>query len=185
MTKKILFTSILSFLLFNLATAQYEEEISTIRKQFAEISKGVGYTESIPHFADEDCRFTINVKKKGKEISMIELKRMEDTRSYSYQYYYKNDNLFFVYTRNDINEGEDENGKLTFRVFEYRHYFDGTQCIKSLYRGFKYQEKEPNVKSTEFFDYFKAYNERELADKLLEYGNEGKWDKICGLVVPI
>jgi len=185
MTKKLLLLSVLSFLYFFTGFAQDDEEINIIRNQFSKINKGVGYTQSTPHLADDDCRFTIEIKKKGDEIRMIELRRIEDTRGYTYQYYYWDGEPFFVYTQNDINEGENEDGVLTFRHYEYRHYFSGYQCIRSLYRGFRYTDKEPNVKSIEFMDYFKAYDERDRAEKLLDYAEKGLWNKICEMNIPI
>ncbi len=189
MTNRLFLFSIFS-LIFSLSVfAQDDEEINIIRNQFKEINKGTGYTQSTPHLADDNCRFTVEIKKKDNKIRMIELRRTEETRSYIYKYYYQDGEPFFIFTQNDINEGENEgeneDGTKTFRHYEYRHYFSGYRCIRSLYKGFRYTDKEPDIKNTEFMDYFKAYDERDRAEKLFNYAEKGKWDKICEMNIPI
>ena len=169
----------------SMAQQENEEAIKVIRHRFAEIENEKAYIQMTPHLADDTCRFTIEIKKKNNKIYKIELRRVENTRAYTYQYYYWDGELFFVYTRNDINEGENDKGIVTFRVFEYRHYFLGTRCIRSLYRGFRYTDKEPSVKNIEFMDCFKAYEERERGDKLLEYAEKNEWKSICQMHIPL
>ncbi len=181
--KKILLIWVLSSAWWSLLAQnedyEYQEELNIIKEQFKEINNGEGYTETNPFTANDDCHISIRLKKKGDEIKMIEVRRYEDTRSFVYQFYYWDDIPFFIYTRNDINEGG------IFRVSEYRHYFAGYKCFRTLYKGFRYKNVEPKIKNMEFMDYSKAYEFQLLAEQLLDAVKQKDWKKVCELNFPI
>ncbi len=184
MKQKIITTTLL-VLLISAGFAQDDfrkSQIQDIRKKYSEIVKGEKHISETPKFQEADgCMPRITVKKKNNEIRMIEFVFQAEDLSYTKQYFFWNENLIFVYTQNNILAGTDDDGVRVIRTYEYRHYFVNGNCIKSMYKGFKYRlDEDPPVKNMEFFDYDKAYDERNNAQKYVEYENTNNWDKYCG-----
>ena len=112
-----------------------------IIEQYNEIIKGVGYTQENPEIA----RYNTNVilKKKNEEIKMIEITESARLYDNKFQYFYKNDKLFYVYI--ELESANEDNYE---RITEKRKfYFAESKCILWLFNNSEGNKKYPEYDS--------------------------------------
>ena len=113
--------------------------------QYNEIIKGDGYTsenQSIKRM------FTgVILKKKNNELKMIEI--LEGDRNYDnkFQYFYKNNQLFYAYIELSSSDEMDKEGMSIFKTEKRKYYFSDNKCTLFLFSNSdkkkEYSENEP------------------------------------------
>ena len=121
-------------------------------EQYNEITKGEGYTQENP---DIERHYTeVTLKKKDGIIKMIEIYESASRYDNLFQYFYKNDELFYVYISLENASEEDDSRNIEKRKF----YFAEGKCILWLFNSSDGNKEYPIYAST--------------ANEILQQGNE-------------
>ncbi len=143
-------------------------DFKNISEQYDEIIKGNGYTVENPQIKRNFTEVTI--KKKDGKVCMIEIHESERNYDNKWQYFYKNEKLFYVYEELSNSYREDTEGMKIFDTDRFKTYFKDQQCILFLYSFADKNQKYPIAGKT--------------GDEILEEGNEylkiekdGKWNE--------
>ncbi|MBN1251304.1 MAG: hypothetical protein JXR51_08010 [Bacteroidales bacterium] len=135
-----------------------------ILKEYYEIIKGDGFTNVNPEI---DRAFTeVLIKKKNGEVKMIEISESASSYSNKWQYFYKNNKLFYAYVK--LEYENEQSGEM---INEKRKvYFANNKCMLFLFNNSdkvkKYPEYEP-----------KGIDILKEAYEYLQKTNNNKWNE--------
>lgn len=137
-------------------------------KKYNQIIEGKGYTVENP---DVKRMFTnVKLKKKDGKVKMVEI--VESDRNYEnkWQFFYKNNQLFYAYIMLSYSDGTDDEGMLMFTKEERKYYFNDNTCTLFLFSNSSKDKNYPEYES-KWKDILKEGNEH------LQRSKTNKWNE--------
>ena len=166
--KKITSFTIVLLFFISVANAQLQTA-DEIYNKYQEIEKGVGYKLETIHPGGY-CLMAVNVKTKNGKVAMISLLYSGRYSSYELEYYYDNDEVIFIKTKNCsvLEPGEDGIGRS--ECYEYTHYFnkDGWLWSGYIQGEYKLDGEKDIIADIGFQDNEKAFLKYEREDKYIK-----------------
>ena len=180
MKKTTILTVILSFIFLSVSYAQVQT-MDEIEKKYQEIDKGVGYKTEMQDPGGY-CTMVVQIMKKDNKIAKITLSFASRYASYEKEYYYYNDEVFCVKTKDCsvLQPGEDGVGRS--ECFKYIHYFNNDGWLYSRYIQGEFKldgEKSLDCDVGYFQDNEKAFLEYDRATKYLKAAQTNNWSEVC------
>jgi hypothetical protein len=179
MKKFTIITISLLFLIISTANAQLQT-VDGISSKYQEIDKGDGYKSEMVHPGGY-CSMVVEVKEKGGDIAMIKLSFENAYGGYEYEYYYQNDEVFYIHTKSCSVLEPTDDGVGRSDCFEYMHFFNVEGWLYSRYIQGEYKLDGNNdiISDIGFSDNEKAFLEYDRATNYLKAAKTDDWSAIC------
>ncbi len=127
------------------------------------------------------CIMVVEVKTKNNDVAKIKLSFSNRYASYEQEYYYYNDEVFYIHTKHCSVLEPTDDGVGRSDCFEYMHYFNTDGWLYSRYIQGEYKLDGNNdiISDIGFSDNEKAFLEYERASNYLEAYKANDWSEVC------